>query len=119
MLGPKLDARSYAILVLAALGVGLSVTLVAQQGDTQRVGVEDPAEATRQVAEANREVARSNEMIAEAIGELAEAAREIGDAVESVEPGLPDAPAPPDPPGLPDEPAETPEPDPGVFEFQP
>lgn len=88
MPGLKLDARSYAILILAAIGVTLSVTLVAQQTtdrDTSRYRVEDPAAATRQVAEANREIARSNQMIAESIGDLAAAVREVSGAIESLE----------------------------------
>ncbi len=118
MSGPKLDARSYAILVLAAIGVALSVTLVAQQqpaDTTGRYRVEDPAAATRQVAEANREIARANQMIAESIGELAAAVRDVGQAIDSLELQPAEAPAAPPAPPPAIQPQETP--DPGIFEM--
>ncbi len=77
MIGPKLDARSYAILVLAAIGVLMGGSLIAQN-QSQYQATQDLASATRQVAQATEGVARSNAQIAEAIQSLSSAVRELG-----------------------------------------
>ena len=87
MLGPKLDARSYAILVLVAIAVVMSSTLVAQQfGSSSTIrsssdATAEVAEANRQIAEALKEIARSNREIAGSIDRLSRSVGEIKDAV--------------------------------------
>lgn len=88
MLGPKLDARSYAILVLAAIALVLSSTLVAQQFDLSPTSPRSAAGATADVASANREIARalqeiarSNKEIADSIVRLSRSVGEIKDAI--------------------------------------
>ena len=80
MVGPKLDAKSYAILILAVIGSILSVGLIAQTSGSRQDISSSPvvvAEATRSVADANREIARSNAQIADAIRDLASAVRDM------------------------------------------
>lgn len=80
MIGPKLDARTYAIMILAVIALVASVNLVAQQYTAERSGVSvtsDVATATREVAKATERVAESNAQIAEALRELAGAVREV------------------------------------------
>jgi methyl-accepting chemotaxis protein len=87
MLGPKLDARSYAILVLVVIAVVMSSTLVAQQFGTSSTvrsssdATAEVAEANRQIAEALKEIARSNREIAGSIDRLSRSVGEIKDAV--------------------------------------
>ena len=73
MTGPKLDARSYAILILAFLAVVLGGKLIAQDTVTgsQYQGTTELAAATRDVAAATREVAAANAQIADALRQLA------------------------------------------------
>lgn len=78
MIGPKLDARSYAILILAVVGVLLGANLIAQ--NDRKFVPQDTAEvasATQAVASATQEVAASNREIAVAIKDLASALREF------------------------------------------
>lgn len=88
MNSPKLDARSYAILVLAFLVTTLGVHLVAQQNVTgQPLVVSSAAEtatATRAVADSTRAVAESNAQIAAAIRELAGAVREVRGSLDRI-----------------------------------
>ncbi|MEO8376591.1 MAG: hypothetical protein ABI579_02885 [Candidatus Sumerlaeota bacterium] len=73
MIGPKLNARSYAILILAAIALVVGGKLIAQDTATgsQYQGTAEVAAATREVAAATREVAASNAQIAEALRALA------------------------------------------------
>lgn len=89
MFGPKLDARTYAILILAVIGVTLSVSLIAQQSRSSDSGsgsvltsTADVAVATREVAAATNRVAESNAQIAEALRELAEAVRDVKSSLD-------------------------------------
>jgi len=121
MLGPKLDARSYAILVLAAIAVVVSSTLVAQQFDLSpsarsSVGATiDVAEANREIARALQEIAKSNQEIAGAITSLSRSVSEVKDAIGDLkvdrETAAVEAPSAPSPRAV-DEEA-----DPGVFEL--
>lgn len=80
MVGPKLDARSYTILLLVAITMLLSLNLLAQRTAPGPVGTTDTyseaassaqvASATRDVAAANREIARSIDRLAAAVGKL-------------------------------------------------
>lgn len=79
MFGPKLNARSYAILVLAAVGLLAGGYLGAQTRSSAESSAEIAA-ATRQVADATRQVAESNGRIAESIRELASAVRSAANA---------------------------------------
>lgn len=87
MIGPKLDARSYAVLVLVVVGVVISSSLVAQQFTTSSNvrsssdATVEVAEANRQIAEALKEIARSNKEIATSIDRLS---RSVGDIKEAV-----------------------------------
>lgn len=74
MFGPKLNARSYAVLVLAAIGLLAGGYLGAQTRSSAESSAEIAA-ATRQVADATRQVAESNGRIAESIRDLASAVR--------------------------------------------
>ncbi|MCC6547471.1 hypothetical protein IT570_09925 [Candidatus Sumerlaeota bacterium] len=73
MIGPKLNARSYAVLILAAIALAVGGKLIAQESGvgSQFQGSSEVAAATRDVAAATREVAASNNAIAEAIKQLA------------------------------------------------
>lgn len=92
MIGPKLDARSYAILILAVIGTLLGATLLAQQATPIQGGLtstsdvaaasRDVAAATRDVAAATREVAASNAQIAEAIRQLATSVKDLRSALD-------------------------------------
>jgi hypothetical protein len=83
MTGPKLDARTYAILILAVIGITVSVKLVAQQSNPTSVSsTADVAAATREVAAATNRVADSNAQIAQALTELAQAVRGVQDAMD-------------------------------------
>ncbi len=81
MIGPKLDARSYAILILAVIGTFVAANLIAQTQSSYQSQAEI-ASATREVATATREVAQSNAQIAEAIQDLASAMRDLGDTMD-------------------------------------
>ncbi|MCC5878185.1 MAG: hypothetical protein JJU11_18350 [Candidatus Sumerlaeia bacterium] len=87
MIGPKLDARSYAVLVLVVIGLVVSSTLVAQQftpSSSVRSSSDatvEVAEANRQIAEALKEIARSNKEIATSIDRLSRSVGDIKDAV--------------------------------------
>jgi len=76
MIGPKLDARSYAILILAVIGVLVGGTLVAQQQTRDYSVNAELASATRAVADATSRVAHSNAQIAAAILELGASVRD-------------------------------------------
>lgn len=76
MIGPKLDARSYAILILALLGIVAGGSLIAQQTQSTFQSTQELASATQAVAQATNRVADSNAQIADAIRELASATRE-------------------------------------------
>lgn len=82
MVGPKLNARSYAILILAALTLALGGKLIAQESGagSQYQASAEVAAATRDVAAATREVAASNNAIAEAIRQLAASVDNAGKA---------------------------------------
>ncbi len=77
MFGPKLDARSYAILILVVIAALIGGNLVAQTKSTSQSTAELAA-ATAQVASATQQIADSNAQIAQAIQELASAVREAG-----------------------------------------
>lgn len=87
MLGPKLDARSYAVLVLAAIALVVSSTLVAQQFDlspsvrSSAGATIDVAEANREIARALQEIAKSNQEIASAITSLSRSVSEVKEAI--------------------------------------
>lgn len=73
MTGPKLNARSYAILILAAIALVVGGKLIAQDAGSgsQYQANTEIAAATRDVAAATREVAAANLQIAEALKMLA------------------------------------------------
>lgn len=88
MIGPKLDARSYAVLILMVIGVVISSTLVAQQfGSTgprsTTEATTEVAAANRQIAEALQEIAKSNREIANSISALSRSVGEIKGAIEA------------------------------------
>ncbi|CAN5321936.1 hypothetical protein BH09SUM1_BH09SUM1_14080 [soil metagenome] len=71
MVGPKLSARSYALLILAVLGLAFTTNLVAQYNQSSGVSSSgDNAAATREIAAALQQVAASNREIATAIREV-------------------------------------------------
>lgn len=80
MIGPKLDARAYAILILVVVGVLVSANLIAQTRSSSE-GQAMVASATESVAAATEQVAQSNAEIASAIRELAGAVREVGNTM--------------------------------------
>lgn len=85
MIGRKLDAQSYTVLLLVVVGVLLSFNLYAQLNQRATTGTEidrqfsrtDTGEATRAVAQATQAVADSNLQIASAIQELARAVADL------------------------------------------
>lgn len=88
MIGPKLDARSYAILILAAITVLLGTRLIAQEtggAGADFRGSAEVASATREVASATREVAAANVQIAEAIRQLADSVKDLKSALKANE----------------------------------
>lgn len=90
MIGPKLDGRTYAMLVLIALGTLVSATLIAQEGSQTYSSSESTAavaSATREVASATQQVAASNREIAEAIRELALSVKGAGAAISKTSSG--------------------------------
>lgn len=82
MIGPKLDARTYAIFILALMGAAISVGLVAQTRESALTSPAEVAAATRDVATATREVAAANREIAASLKELAEAVRSVQTTME-------------------------------------
>ncbi|MCB2155569.1 hypothetical protein KQI84_11840 [bacterium] len=84
MIGKKLDARSYTILLLAAMVVLLALNLFAQRGTldvgtlpagdrtdlSDSAAIQQVAAATREVADSNREIARAIDNLARAVGGL-------------------------------------------------
>jgi hypothetical protein len=76
MQGPKLDARSYAILILMVIASLLTLNSFAQRSNNNESSLSDAAainnlaDATREVAAANQEIARSLQDVAKAISEL-------------------------------------------------
>ena len=83
MFGPKLDAKSYAILVLAVVGTLFTMNLQSQNEALSG------ADSSREVAAATREVARANTAIAASIDRLAAAVAKIELKVPA--PGAPEA----------------------------
>lgn len=83
MMGPKLDARAYAILILAVIGLVATTSLVAQT-DPSRLSSStgDVAAANREIARALSEIARSNAQIAASIDKLSTSVGQIKAAIE-------------------------------------
>lgn len=80
MIGRKLDARSYTVLLLAVIAVLLTLNLAAQRNITEvssAAATQEVATATNEVASATREVAGANKEIASAIRELASAVQSL------------------------------------------
>jgi len=95
MVGPKLDARSYTILILAAVVTVLSVNIFAQRTTRSDAGDTVNFNESAAVASANRDIASANREIASAITQLADAVAKLKLEVNVAGDGTAAAAAPP------------------------
>ena len=79
MAGPKLDGRSYGLLILAVVVAMAATNLIAQSGVGSQGG--EVAAATREVAAATREIAASNLAVAESNAKIADAINKLAEAM--------------------------------------